>query len=343
MDLNSDSGLIHSSHRDTVAVAVCASVGGAGLVAAMIYVLVVYRRRKRGLVGGQDTLPRPFDAIVPAPSVTVSHAPAGSRTGMSTSTPLRPNVNGSPPVLDISSRNDSEGGSRGGHGNGWDNVFPPGRKPSRSRTVPALVPASQPQPGAGTSRGTRTPRHYPSDSSMHSGPDRSRAPTGARAQPNPQPQPHTQSGSPTHLLQSNPPLPVRTQPDQPPVASTSRSAAVQERRSAKRALYISRSASDMHRAASSIPRYRTHNHGPHSSSPRYAHPNHTPDLDAEMVTHPAGHLRHYYSASPIAYIQPHLEHDAGGGIIVQHRDAGIMHELPPPYHKLVKSDEGVYR
>ncbi|KAF9242807.1 hypothetical protein BU15DRAFT_72461 [Melanogaster broomeanus] len=344
-----------SSYQDTIIVAVCLSVGGAGLVATVV--LVKYRRRSRGLIGDQDALPRPFDIIVPAPTVTstsvVSHGPAGPRLWMPMSTLPRSKVSRSCPVLDISPRNRPESETGRGYGS-RAKVVSPGKKSSRSRTVPAPVSASQSQPGASTSRDTGTQRHNPSDLQMHANhdqrpspsssrsPDHSQARTPVQTQSNPQSQPHPQSRShsDSHAQpSSSSSIPIHAQPHQPAVASSSRSASIQERRSAKRALFISRSASDMYRAASSAPRSRTHHYG----TSRYAYRNYARDLDADAVTRPTDRPRRYYSASPIIHLERDSEHEAGGAIIIEHRDAGVMDELPPPYHKLLRSDEGVYR
>jgi hypothetical protein len=251
MNLTRDVKLMDSSHKDTILLAVCASVGGAGLVAIMIYVFVMYRRRKRGVVGGQDTLARPFSTVVPAPTVAstsmVSLGNTRSRMGLSTPIPPRLNVDVSLPVLDISPRNNSESES-GGYGNGTEKVFPQGRKPSRTYTVPAPVSYSHSQPGAGTSRSTL--RHHPSDSSMHPSPVQYASPYQSPDRSRAYAQSPELSGSHTHLSQSNPSLPIRAQPPRPVETPTPRSPSAQERHSAKRTVYISRSASDLHRAAS---------------------------------------------------------------------------------------------
>ncbi|KAF8840449.1 hypothetical protein BDN67DRAFT_642762 [Paxillus ammoniavirescens] len=338
MNLTRDVKLVDLSHKDAILLAVCASVGGAGLVALMIYVFVMYRRRKRGVIGGQDTLARPFGTVAPAPTVAstsmVSLGNTRSRMGLSTPIPPRLNVDVSLPVLDISPRNNSESDS-GGYGNRTEKVFPQGRKPSRTRTVPAPVSYSHSQPGAGTSRSTL--HHRPSDSSMHQSPDRYASPYQSPDRSRAYAQSPTRSGSHTHLSHSNPSLPIRAQPPRPVEMPTPRSPSAQERHSAKRTVYISRSASDLHRAASSAPRYRTPRNDTYAPSSQHAHHDYAHDSRIDTVTRPANQLRHYYSASPIVHVPPGLEHDA------RHQDSGIMHELPPPYHELMRSDEGAYR
>ncbi|KIK81564.1 hypothetical protein PAXRUDRAFT_751857 [Paxillus rubicundulus Ve08.2h10] len=339
MNLPRDIKLVESSHKDAILLAVCASVGGAALVSIMIYVFVMCRRRKRGVIGGQDTLVRPFDTVVPAPTVTntsmVSLGNARSRMGLSTPIPPRLNVDVSLPVLDISPRHNS-GSTSGGYGNGTEKVFPQARKPSRSCTVPVPVSYSHSQPGAGTSRSTL--RHHPSDLSIHSNPDQYASPYQSPDRSRAHAQSPTPTGSHIHLSQSNPSLPIRAQPPQPAEAPAPRSPSAQERRSAKRVLYISRSASDLYHTVSSVPRYRTPYNGIYTPSSPHAHHNYAHNSRIDTVTHPVNHLRHYYSASPVVHVPPGLDHHHAG-----HRDAGVMHEPPPPYHELGRLDEGMDR
>jgi len=77
---------VMSNHHDMTIIGVCVSIGGIGLLAGLAYAIVKYRRRMRGLIGWQDTRPRPFNAPVSASTL-----------------PLDANVR--IPVLDISRNN----------------------------------------------------------------------------------------------------------------------------------------------------------------------------------------------------------------------------------------------
>lgn len=86
------SGGVEISHQNTIIVAVCASVGGTMILAVLCFAVVMLRRRKRGLVAGQDARPRPFD-------IATTLAPRTNRS------PPRVDVSVPLSVIDISSRN----------------------------------------------------------------------------------------------------------------------------------------------------------------------------------------------------------------------------------------------
>ena len=320
IQLSRNMDTVHSSYGDTVAVAVCVSLGGTGIVAMAIYVIMMYRRRQT-LLDAQDTLPRPFEVTVPAATTGASMMTYGL---------------GSFPVLNISPARE-----RGGRG----------RREARREAIPARTGSL----GAGTApilttttprqsvpRSSQDTRMRPrlSDTSLlsnHAGLSSYHTPPRSRTHPHTPipPDPPSQSGSRAQPGQSSSSLPTGTHFQRTAGAPVTRSASVQEQRSAKRALWLSRSASELYRATSLVPRYRVPEYGSHTPSGRYASRHGGYELHVES---PTSHLRQSHSASPLVHVH-HVasgpEEDAGRAVILQHQDAGVMQELPPPYHKLV--------
>ncbi|KAF8120454.1 hypothetical protein EV363DRAFT_1407348 [Boletus edulis] len=314
---------VNSSNGDTIAVAVCVSLGGMGIVAMAIYVIVMYRRRKK-VLDAQDTLPRPFEMTVPA--VT--------RTGASTTTHDSTSV----PTLTIYPPRVYSRRGRGRRG-----TYEARRKESLTRVrshgagsppIPTIATPWQPQPGSSHDTGMQPfAQPHPSDTSLLL----NRAPPSYRTPPRSWTRPHTsipsypqsQSGSRVQFGQST--------------ASVNRSISVQERHSANHALWLSRSASELYRMPA-VPRHRVPEYDLHASSGRYAYDD--DELRIDAFSRSTNHLRQSYSASPEAHVQhvcsdSNQEEDAGPAIIFQHQDAGLMQELPPPYHQLVGSDAEV--
>ncbi|KAG6373566.1 hypothetical protein JVT61DRAFT_6212 [Boletus reticuloceps] len=312
---------VNSSNGDTIAVAVCVSLGGMGIVAMAIYVIVMYRRRKK-VLDAQDTLPRPFEMTVPA--VT--------RTGASTITHDSTSV----PTLTIyPSRVYSQRGRSG--------TYEARRKESLTRVrshgagstpIPTIPTPWQPQPGSSHDTGMQPfAQPHLSDTSLLL----NRAPPSYHTPPRSWTRPHT-------IIPSDPQSQScsRAQFGQS-IASVNRSISVQERRSAKHALWLSRSASELYRMPV-VPRHRVPEYDLHASLGRYAYDD--DELRIDTFSRSTNHLRQSYSASPVAHVQhvcsdSNQEEDAGPAIIFQHQDAGLMQELPPPYHQLVGSDAEV--
>lgn len=325
------------NYGNTVAVAVGVSLGGTGFVVMVIFVIIKYRRWQK-ILDAQDTLPRPFEVTVPAPTTT----------GTSKITPDLTSI----PLPTISpQRVCSQNGRKSRNDARREETFTRGKlQRSGSAPVPTITSLSQRQPCS--SRGAHQPHHL-SDTSWlpnrtapsayrplpHSGTPPSHSPTP--------PDPSSQSSSHVHLRQSS--LPNSATPHGPPRqprVPVNRSTSLQERRSAKHALLLSHSASELYRGASSRPRYHTSECSSGVSSGKHGHGRgrhcdvHELRVDA---FHPHDHLRQWHSASPVVHVHhvgsESLREDAGGGtIIIQHQDAGMMQELPPPYHKLVGSD-----
>ncbi|KAF8550701.1 hypothetical protein OG21DRAFT_381533 [Imleria badia] len=328
MQLSRD--LVTTDPGDTIAVAVCVSLGGTGLVAIAVYVIMMYRRRQK-ILDAQDTLPRPFEVAVPAATTTGASMIARDLTSV-------PTLNISPPRASQSGGNGSYKARREETPTGIQSLG------AGSAPIPTTTTPSQPQPRS--SRDARIQPHL-SDSSLsliRAGPSLYRTPPRSwpHSHPPTPPDPQSQSTSRVQPRQSSSSLPDSAQPQRKAGTPATRSASVQERRSAKHALWLSRSASELYRAASSVPRYRVPEDGPRASSSRYAHAHrydgHAPHIDA--FSRPTSHLRQWHSASPVAHVQrvcSDSEEDMGGAIVFQHQDAGVMHELPPPYHKLVRS------
>lgn len=320
MQLNRDLGITHLSQGDTIAIAVCVSLGATGIVVIAIYVIMLYRRRQK-ILDAQDTLPRPFEITVPAATT------AGASVMMQVPPPR------------IYAQCVSRGRNEVRRGKPHTNV---GLQRAGTVQIPPPTALSHSQPGS--SRDVRTQPH-PSEMSLLSnrgGPSSYRSPPHSQS---PTPDPHSQSGSRvqpgqyTSSLHTGIPQPQRTVS-----APVNRSASVQERRSAKHALWLSRSASELYCATSSVQRYRVPEYGSQSASEsrRYAHRYDRRARDVDKLSGPTNHLRQWHSASPVVHVH-HVcggpEEDVGGTItVIQHQDAGVMQELPPPYHKLVRSD-----
>lgn len=126
-------GGVKINHQGTTIIAVCASVGGTMILAALCFAVVKFRRRKRGLIAGQDARPRPFETVNPAPSTNASV----------------PRVNVSVPlsVIDISWRNNLASPTEASS------------SPSRTHVRPLPVPTASRQP---SNTSLRSPGGHPS-------------------------------------------------------------------------------------------------------------------------------------------------------------------------------------
>lgn len=333
MQLSRDLDAINSSYGDTIAVAICVSLGGTGLVAMAVYAILMYRRRQK-ILDAQDTLPRPFEVTVPAAVTTGTSMIAHDLTSI--------------PMLNIypSRVNPQSSGRSMSKARRKETPTKIQSLRAGSAPIPTTTTLSQSQPGS--SRDARMQPHR-SDTSLVlnlAGPSSYHTPPSSWMHSHPptppEPQSQSQSNSRVQPGQSSLPLPNSTQPRRRAGTPANRSASVQERRSAKHALWLSRSASELYRAASSVPRHRVPEYGPHTLPGRYAYTHrydgHMPHADT--LSRPTNHLRQWHSASPVAHVQrvcSDSEEDMGGAIIFQHQDAGVMQELPPPYHKLVRS------
>lgn len=319
MQLSRDLATINSSPADTITVAVCVSLGGTGFVAVIIYAIMKYRLRQKHQ-DAQDILPRPFEITVPAANA-----------------PLTAHDLTSVPVLDISpkphSRREGRSRSNARREEAW---IEPLRASSGLTPTPTTTTPSQSQPSS--SRNTRT-RPVLSDAtvlSSQAGPSSHRS-RSLRTPIPPDPQSHLSLHVQSDQSTSSPP------PQPQRATGLSRSATVQERRSAKHALWLSHSASELYRASSSVPRYRTPESDPHVSG-RYTRRLDGHELHVDTSVHPTNHLRQWHSASPmvrVGDVRPEEEEELGRRIVFQHQDAGVMQELPPPYHKLVRTGVGM--
>ncbi|KAI9458982.1 hypothetical protein HD554DRAFT_1686557 [Boletus coccyginus] len=328
MELSRDLGTVDSSYQDTVAVAVCVSLGGMGLVMA-IYAIMVYRRRQK-VLDAQDTLPRPFEVIVPAATMT-----GASRTHDSTSAPM----------LNISSARVYPQKRRRGKHEVRREGTPAKTGPPRGSSAPIPTTTTPLQPQPSSSLDTRTQPHLSGTSlfSNRACPSCYHTPPRSWTHPHTPPlpsDPPTRSSSRAQPAQSSLYIPTNTPPRHMVGAHVTRSASVQERRSAKHALWLSRSASELHRTTSSISRYLVPEYGSHPSLGRYTHRHDGRELHVDTFPRSTSHLRQWHSASPLVdayHVRSDPEEDVGGTIIFQHQDAGVMQELPPPYHKLIGS------
>jgi len=285
---------VKMSQRDTTIVAVCASIGGTMILAALCFAVVILRRRKRGLVAGQDARPRPFDVVVPAPSINTS----------------APRVNVSVPlsVIDISWRNNWMASPT--DASSTRSPVGPTPSPSRTHVRPVPVPAASRQSSNTSLRSPEDPRsrppRKPSNSSMHT----ARSPQAGPSSGHPRPQ--QSNSSMRSANNSHHPTNIH-----PPVQ---RSILVQEGQLSrphirserhKRILHPSRSTGDIHDDNVAPP------HRQHGSMHR-----------SRSNDHSSSQLRHYYSTSNIT----HAERRAPELVTVhQHRDRV---DPPPPYHKL---------
>ncbi|KAG1818089.1 uncharacterized protein BJ212DRAFT_1479916 [Suillus subaureus] len=256
-------GGVKLSHQDTIIIAVCASVGGTMIFAALCFAVVKFRRRKRGLIAGQDARPRPFEAANPVPSANASV----------------PRVNISVPlsVIDISWRNNwmaSPTEASSTHS-------PVGPKPSplRTPTRPLPVPTASRQPSNTSLRPEDPPSRLP------------RNPSSSYVTQSPQAGPSQiplqqqsissiRSANNSHRPANSPMSPQRSALAQEVKRFTPRS----RTEGHERILHPSRSTGDIPRDDIALPSRRHHATVPRSTSDM----RHT------------NHLRHYYSASNVA-------------------------------------------
>lgn len=257
-------GGVKINHQSTTIIAVCTSVGGTMILATLCFAVVKFRRRKRGLIAGQDARPRPFETANPASSTNASV----------------PRVNVSVPlsVIDISWRNNgmmSPTEASSTHS-------PVGLRPSPSRTHmrPLPVPTASRQPSNTSLRSpeghpSRIPRN-PSSSDIAQSPQA--GPSRIRRQQ--QSISSVRSANHSHHHTHSPLSPQRSALAHAVTRSTPHSRT--ERHA--RPLHPSRSTGD-------IPRDNT----TPSSHQQYAT---TPRSASDMRN--TNHLRHYYSASNVA-------------------------------------------
>ncbi|KAG1750635.1 uncharacterized protein EDB91DRAFT_1108553 [Suillus paluster] len=163
------SGGVKISHQDTIIVAVCASVGGTMILATLCFAVVRFRRRKRGLIAGQDARPRPFADANPAPRVNPlsvidiswrNNSVASPTEASFTRSPVGPNssshIHMRPLPIPTASRQPSNTSLRSPE----DSRSRPPRRPSNSSMHIAQSPLAGPS--------SRIPRQQQSNSSIRS-------------------------------------------------------------------------------------------------------------------------------------------------------------------------------
>lgn len=318
MQLSRDLATINN-HADTVIVAVCVSLGGIGIVAIAIYAIMMRRRQK--ILDAQDTAPRPFEVAVPAVTTLMITRDLTS-----------------PPTLGVPRRiySQSRGRSRFS------------ARIKRSASAPTTAAPSQPGP----SRNTRKQPLLPDTSLLtnHAGPSSYRAPPRSSTHlltaipPDPQPQ----SDSRVQPEQSSSSFPMGAQRQRTAGVSASRSASVREQHSAKYALWLSRSASELYGATPSDTRHRLpeySSHDPLASWGRYyAQHRDEGELHVDTLLRSTKYLRQWHSASPVVHVQrarSEEEVEVAAAPIFQRPDASVVQELPPPYQKLTGSGANV--
>ncbi|KAG2126038.1 hypothetical protein DEU56DRAFT_557861 [Suillus clintonianus] len=288
-------GTVKISHQDTIIIAVCASVGGTMILAVLCFAVVMFRRRKRGLIAGQDARPRPFEPVNQAPYTNASVPRANASVPLS--------------VIDISWRNNlvvspTEASST-------RSPVGPKSSPSRTHTRPLPVPTASRQP---SNTSLRSPEDSPSRPPRNpSSPYIAQSPQSGSSSRIPRQQ---QSNSSMHSANNN------HRPTNSPM-SPQRSAVAQEAKRSnprsrterhKRTLHGSRSTGDIPRDNMAPPSHRQHATVPRSSSDM----RHT------------NHLRHYYSASNVTHTNRSAVEPAG---VYQHRGGGDppppYHKLRP--------------
>lgn len=257
-------GGVEISHQDMTIIAVCASVGGTMILAALCFAVVKFRRRKRGLIAGQDARPRPFETANPAPSTNASV----------------PRVNVSVPlsVIDISWRNNwmaSPTEASSTHS-------PVGPKPSplRTHTRPLVVPPASRQPSNTSLRSPEDPSSRPPRNPLSSYAVQSPQAGSSRTPRQQQSASSMRSANNGHRPANSSLSPQRSALGQEARPFTSHSHTERNTRT----LHSSRSTGDIPRNNIAPPSHRQHPAVPHSTSD---------------VRH-TNHLRHYYSASNVA-------------------------------------------
>lgn len=285
---------VKMSQRDATIVAVCASIGGTMILAALCFAVVILRRRKRGLVAGQDARPRPFDIVVPAPSINTS----------------APRVNVSVPlsVIDISWRNNWMASPT--DASSTRSPVGPTPSPSRTHVRPLPVPAASRQSSNTSLRSPEDPRsrppRKPSNSSMHT----ARSPQAGPSSRHPRPQQSNSSMRSANNSHHPTNIHLPAQRSTPAQEGQLSKPHIRSERH-KHILHPSRSTGDIH-DDNVAPPHRQYRTMPRSAS----------------NAHSSNQLRHYYSASNIT----HADHRAPELVAAhQRRDRG---DPPPPYHKL---------
>ena len=325
MQLSRGLSTINSSQADTIALATCVSLGGTVFLVLAIYVITKYRLR-RELSIAQDALPRPFEITVPTATITNTW----TRTRNLVSVPM-PTV--SPRHYPRNGRRDQSETRRAGA----SARLVPLRAGSTSTS--AMITPSQSQPSS--SLNTRIPPYLSKTSPLSNG----AAPSSVRFPPHSQqshlhtpisPDLRTHSGSGAQSGQSSSSLHIAAQFQGAPGVSPSPSTSVRERRSAESALLRSRSASELYYTSASAPHHRLPEGAP---SGRYSPPlGRGSEPHVDTFVRPTSHLRHCGSASPVVRVECarlDSEEDMGGMAVFQHQGAGVMQELPPPYHKAI--------
>lgn len=257
-------GDVKISHQSTTIIAVCTSVGGTMILATLCFAVVKFRRRKRGLIAGQDARPRPFETANPASSTNAS----------------MPRVNVSVPlsVIDISWRNNWMASPT--EASSTHSPIGLQSSPSRSHTRPLPVPTTSRQasntslrsPEGPPSRLPRKPSNSDIAQSPQAGP--SRIPLQQQSISS------MRSANHNHRPTISPLPPQRSALAQETKRSTPHSRTERH----KRTLHPSRSTGDIPRENTAPPSHQQHAIVPRS----------TPDM---LHTN---HLRHYYSASNVA-------------------------------------------
>jgi hypothetical protein len=256
-------GGVKISHQGITIIAVCASVGGTMILAALCFAVVKFRRRKRGLIAGQDARPRPFETANPASSINAS----------------MPRVNVSVPlsVIDISWRNNWVASPT--EASSTHSPIGLQSSPSRTHTRPLPVPTASRQPSNTSLRSPEGPPsrllRNPSSSDVAQSPQvgPSRIPRQQQSMSS------VRSANHSHRPTNSPLSPQRSALAQEANRFTPHSRTERH----KRTLHPSRSTGDIPRDNTAPPSHRQHAVVPRSTSDM----RHT------------NHLRHYYSASNV--------------------------------------------
>ncbi|KAG9316234.1 hypothetical protein JVU11DRAFT_2261 [Chiua virens] len=323
---NRDSVTIDSSHSATIIVAVCVSLGGIGMMVMAIFVIVKCRRTPECL------------GCAGHPSKAIRDHCTSADKGWHDDDNVHYPYCERPPERSVTKAGGDA--TKVGRTHASRGQRPQDQALHRRRRQPLLhIPSlarvvvhayNLPRPTRHCARITLHPPSY--HSSSHT-------PTSVS-----HPHSHSQFGSGVDSGSSST-HPIEAPSDRRAAGvSTSRSAADRERRSAKHALWLSRSAGELYRTTSEAPRSRVPECDTHPEPyrfPRRQGQHGGRGARTDTFSPPTNHLRHWHSASSMVPVERgHLEVEEAvdaGGVVFQHQDAGRMQELPPPYHKLVLS------